>query len=532
MFFPDIEDHWLMDESAWLAQRALALTPDGVTELVTTARDRREFLTGMRIMGQDIGRDGAAQDPLPQQLLVVDMLAAGHTINGIMMPRRSTKTTTILAIILGRCACRPRRNSAFTLATTGLKAREKFGHEVLDVIEASYPDPKNRPVKVVRQAGSEALRFPNRSVFAVHAPIGDNFRGSAYDEVLIDESGRAKPEMTEDLLAAIPPTFDTTGGQFIITGTADAIRTGNLLHEVLFTKAEQLGSGIIRYHAPDTTSDEECADWEPTPEHPEARVRDLVERHHPGIGNLTTLDAVRQNYHLQPREKFKFEYLGIFGVEGDASSLIIQKEWQHTTIPGSLPAPPPHFTLAIAVHPDGLWSSVGVAWHHTMEPQDLVAVALDQETGERETKIAVGLLHHQQGTKGFWKTALSFARKYNVPIIYDTASQSVKPEIEELERAYPRPAFTPAKTLDVRTGTTKMLTYLTQDGLVHWQQERLDNAARIAVKRAIGTYGGFGVGRPKDQPDADITPIEAITLALQFLAEAPTIVKPADIFDF
>lgn len=521
-----------MDETAWLELRATALTPDQVTALRTTERDRREFLTGMQIMGQLQDRNGEPQDPVPQQLLVVDMLAAGETINGVMMPRRSTKTTTILAVIIGRCACRPRRNSAFTLATTGLKAREKFGKEVLAVIEDAYPEKNARPVKVSRQAGAESITFPNRSVFSVHAPIGDNFRGSAYDEVLIDESGRAKPEMTEDLLAAIPPTLDTTKGQFIITGTADKVRTGNLLYEVLFAKADELGAGILRYNAPDSTSEEELADWEPTDQHPRANVRALVQKHHPGIGNLTDLAAVRRNYTLQPRQKFIFEYLGIFGDEGTANTLIAPALWEKTTVPGALPENPGRFALAIAIHPDGLWASVSVAWHHTLEPLDLVAVAEDLAGEERETRTAIGVLHHQQGTKGFWQTALLLARTHNVGIIYDSASQAVAVEVAQLEKAMPRPELIPAKTLDVRQGATKLLKLLEETGLAHWQQDRLDAAAVIAVKRAIGSYGGFGIGRPKDQPDADITTLEAATLALQFLDDIPETVDPSDLFTF
>lgn len=532
VFFPDLEPHWLMDQAAWLALRATALEPDQVTALRTTERDRREFLTGMQIMGQLQDRDGGTQDPVPQQLLLVDMLAAGETINSVLMPRRSTKTTTILAVILGRCACRPRRNSAFTLATTGLKAREKFGKEVLSVIEEVYPDKKTRPVRVSRQAGAESITFPNRSVFSVHAPIGDNFRGSAYDEVLIDESGRANPEMTEDLLAAIPPTLDTTNGQFIITGTADKIRTGNLLYEVTFAKADELGAGILRYNAPDSTSEEQLSDWEPTDLHPGANVRELIERHHPGVGNLTDLAAVRRNFTLQPRQKFLFEYLGLFGDEGVANTLISPALWEKSTVPGGLPENPGRFALAIAIHPDGLWASVSVAWNHVLEPLDLVAVALDQAGAERETRTAIGLLHHQQGTKGFWQRVLMLARTHKVPVVYDSASQSVAVEVAALEKAMPRPELKPAKTLDVRQGATKLLKLLDEKGLAHWQQDRLDAAAVIATKRAIGTYGGFGIGRPKDQPDADITPLEAATLALQFLDDVPAPVDHRDLFDF
>ncbi|WP_096359419.1 hypothetical protein [Microbacterium sp. TPU 3598] len=521
-----------MNAEAWVALRDTALEPDQVTRLVTTERDRREFLTGMKVMGELTDRYGAPQDPVPQQLLAVDMLAAGQTINGIIMPRRSTKTTSILAVIIGRCACRPRQNSAFTLATTGQKAREKFSEQVLDVIEDVYPIKKTRPIKVSRQAGAESITFPNGSIFAVHAPIGDNFRASAYDVVLVDESGRAKPETTEDLLAAIPPTFDTTGGQFMVAGTADKIRTGNLLYEVVFEKAEELDAGILRYNAPDSTSEEELADWEPTEAHPRANVRGLIEKHHPGIGNLTTLEAVRKNFRLQPRHKFIFEYLGIFGDEGTANTLIAPALWDKTTVPGSLPENPGRFSLAIAIHPDGLWSSVSVAWHHVLEPLDLVAVAEDLDGQERETRTAIGLLHHQQGTKGFWESVLLLARTHKVPIVYDSASQAVAVEVSSLEKAMPRPDLRPAKTLDVRQGATKLLKLLEENALAHWRQDRLDAAAAIATKRAIGTYGGFGIGRPKDQADADITPMEAATLALQFLDDVTEPVDPSDLFDF
>ncbi|KQQ65189.1 hypothetical protein ASF63_14625 [Microbacterium sp. Leaf320] len=523
-----------MDEAAWVAHRDSEATPDEATEYVTTRRDRLEFLTGMQIMGLLVDREGEVQDPKPQQLQVVDTLAAGRTIDGILMPRRSTKTATILAVIIGRCASRPRRNSAFTLATTGLKAREKFGKEVLDVIETVYPDKKTRPVKVSRQAGAEAITFANRSVFSVHAPIGDNFRGSAYDEVFIDESGRAKPEMTEDLLAAIPPTLDTTDGQFIIAGTADKFRTGNLLYEVVFVKAGELGAAILRYNAPDSTSEEELADWEPTEEHPRANVRALIEKHHPGVapGNLTDIEAVRRNFRLQPRQKFIFEYLGIFGDEGTANTLIKPELWAKTLIPGGLPENPGRFSLAIAIHPDGLWASAMAAWHHTLEPLDLVAVALDQEGAERETRIAIGVLHHQQGTKGFWQEVLLLARTHKVPIVYDSASQAAAVEVAALEKAMPAPELKPAKTIDVRQGATKLLKLLDEGGLAHWPQDRLDGAAAVATKRAIGTYGGFGIGRPKDQPDADVTTLEGGTLALQFLDDVTEFVDPSDLFSF
>jgi hypothetical protein len=71
----------------------------------------------------------------------------------------------------------------------------------------------------------------------------------------------------------------------------------------------------------------------------------------------------------------------------------------------------------------------------------------------------------------------------------------------------------------VRRGATKTLKLLDEGVLSHWRQTELDHAVEIAVKRQIGTAGGFGFGRPKGDYAADITPIEAVALAVQFLGE-------------
>jgi len=136
-------------------------------------------------------------------------------------------------------------------------------------------------------------------------------------------------------------------------------------------------------------------------------------------------------------------------------------------------------------------------------------------------RVGIGLLHHQQGTSGFANRVLALARKYKTDIIYDQLSQSAGVEVETLSRAMPRPTLTPATTVDVRRAATKVLQGLDpeHDTIRHWRQSQLDNAVAIAVKRSIGSAGGFGFGRPKGDYAADITPVEACSLALHFLPE-------------
>lgn len=500
--FPELVDHPLLDEANWVELRDSVLTPDEVTELVTTWQTRLEFLLGATMLGLIEHFEGG-RTAKPQQLAVADVLNAGNPLNAILEPRRSTKTSSILAVHLGRCAVRPRRNSAFTLATTGLKAREKFREEIVDPIEARWPDPATRPVKIHKAGGGERIEFPNRSVYAVHPPIGSSFRSSAYDDVLVDEGGEADDAMTEDLLAAIPPTFDTTGGALVVSGTAGKRRgEGNLLHRMLTDKA--LAAAILLYAAPDTTTDEELASWEPTEENPEGHVRELIEQHHPGAqpGNLTPLEAVHRSYLLMPRDVFVREYLGIFGEDGAAVSLFDPIKWAKTGLDGALPEPgtpafPQRFSLAFAAHPDQLCVSIVAAWRD--EKGRAVGLLLDDLQGIETAKPAL----------------LKLARKYRVPLIYDEANQVNRLIIEKLNQEKSRPRLEPRAFGHAKVAASRLVDEVDRENVVHWRDQLvLTEAIHKTVKRKAGQGNGWLLGRDPKRPDDNITPVEAWALAL------------------
>jgi len=505
--FPELVNHPLLDEDAWRDLRDSVLPPDDVTPLVTTFQTRLEFLVGATMLGL-IGNGRTAK---PQQLLVADVLNAGNPLNAILEPRRSTKTSSILAVHLGRCAVRPRRNSAFTLATTGQKAREKYREEIVDPIVARWPDPSTRPVKIHRGGGSERLEWPNRSVLAVHSPLGSSFRSSAYDDVLVDEGGEAEDAMTEDLLAAIPPTFDTTGGQLTVSGTAGKRRgPGNLLYRLLSDPA--LGAAKLRYSAPDSTSDDELAAWEPTEEHPEGRVRELIERHHPGVGNLTPLEAVHRSYLLMPRDVFTREYLGIFGEDGAPTALFDPLKWGRTGVDGTLPSLPTgagaRFSVAFSTHPDQLCVSIVATWRDA----DGRAVALQ--------------LENLTGIDTAAPTLLRLARKYRVPIVYDSGSQVAQLIVEKLQRASPRPRLEPYAYMDVKRAASRVVDEVDRENVVHWRDQlTLTEAVHKTVKRKSGDRGWL-LGRDPRQPNDNITPVEAWALALQHYDNSRPKAKP------
>lgn len=528
----------LLEEACWLEWRSRIPEPYYATELVTSEQTRAEFLHGARLLRLDkLQRAGDGQyGPTPVQLAIADMLGAGRFLNAVLEPRRATKTTALEATIIGRCGLRDDYTAGWTLATTGLKAGERFRRDIVAPLVRLYPNPKTRPFNINVGKGTEHIEWrSNGSFFGVYAPGGDAFRSGGFDLGWVDEGGEADVELGTDITVTLLPTMDTKiGAQFIVSGTAAAYTIGNLLHDTL----EDPTAGVMRHSAPPTTDPEELEDWEPSEQHPRARVRELIELYHPGVGYTTPLEAVERNFHkfrASAPERFEREYLGIFGTEGAGAQIITPAWWERCARDGTLPAVPANFTLALAIHPDGLWASVGVAWH--LEPEeDLVstALALDgQQILEQPTRAAIGILHWQAGTKGLATKVLTLARKHRVGIIYDQASQAAGVEIEILSRAAPRPTLTPATTIDVRRAATKTLKLLEQGQLMHFrQQQQLQSAAEIAVKRAIGGYGGFGFGRPKGDPAADITPLEACSLALQFLDEQPTKTDVANALHF
>lgn len=509
----------LHDEANWLELRSLAI-PGEHTELVTTDQTRMEFLEGARLLRLDkfVRAGDGGTGPTPIQLVIADVLNAGYFLNGILEPRRTTKTTSIQAVILGRCTLRDDYQVGWTLATTGAKAAERFKKDIVAHVNRVYPNIKTSPFKVNTGKGTEHIEWQNGSFLNVYAPGGDGFRSGGFDFGWVDEGGEAEPDLSEDLTIAVLPTMDTKpGAQFVVSGTAAKFRGGNLLWDTL----NDPKAGILRHAVPDTTDPEELESWEPDEDHPRGRVRALVETYHPGVGWTTPLESIERNFEKFPREKFLAEYCGVFGSEGSNIGLISPPQWERAARPGDAPKPPKVFALAMAIHPDGMWASLGVAWKHRDESEDLVSVALalDGQAPPVVERVAVGLLWHQQGVQGFAAKALQYARKYKVPIIYDQLSQSAGVETEALSRAVPRPTLQPATTTDVRRGATKMLKLLDEEGLIHWRNTQLDNAVAIAVKRPIGTAGGFGFGRPKGEYTADITPIEAVSLAVQFLGD-------------
>jgi hypothetical protein len=437
-----------------------------------------------------LGLDSARKPLQPQQLVVADVLNAtgedGLALTStvvICIPRRASKTTSIWATILGRCASREEYQVAFT-AQSGTKARDRFMKDLVAPLERRFAK-GDGGFRINRSKGGEHIQFDNGSRIDVLPPIPDNFRGDGYDVVVIDEAQTQGPEETAELKAAILPTFDTRpGAQLIIAGTAGKHRSGMLWQSLEDGRHGRASTGIVEYAAGDTLTEEEQAD-------PEVWMRS-----HPGIGTLTTVEAVARNHEAMKSkpDTFAAEYLGVWPIGGGGRFLSVDK-WTASAIAGELPVPPAHFAFGFATHPDQLSAAIVAAWRDGAGNAHLL------------------LIDHQPNVRWLVPRVIALGKKYpKAKFAHDTFGVVVA-EVESLQRAKPRPRLAPQSMQDVKTSAAVIVKELNDGHLRHYGQEEMDAAARLAVKRKIGNGWGLGRGMSED----DITPLEAASYALHII---------------
>jgi len=468
----------LFTHSGWLALRDEALSPRVVSELVTSEQSRVEFLRGAELLRLFGDRALPARRLVAPQLLVADVLAAGHRRNAVLLPRRSSKTTTLIADGLGRAEQRAGYRVAVLTATSGKAGRARFLRDVAPVVERS-----GVPSRIYRGMGAERIEFPSGG-FVVWAHSVDDLRGEAFDLIIIDEAGEADAEQADDILAAALPTMDTRpGAQIVFAGTANL--AGSLLHRALEDGRGGRG-GIVEYAVHPDLDLEEVESWE--------RARPFVLATHPGVAaGLTTLDAIEDNYAALTVERFAAEYLGRFVEFGQTVRLFDPQRWAETGVDGELPAPPERFSLAFACHPDGASTSIVAAWR------------------DDEGRAVPMLLERIPGIDRAAPLLLRYARKYRVPISYDAGSQNAAIVVERLNRANPRPKLEPRNYPFVKSAASLVVDDVNRSNVVHYAaQADLTEAVLIAVKRRSGDRAWL-LGR-KDNAD-DITPAEAWALA-------------------
>lgn len=463
----------------------------------TTALDEEAFALGALAMRLERGGRTVKR----QQRELAGVLDAGHRFNAILMPRRSTKTSSLFVTELGRCLANEDHHVAYTAATTGKAARDRFNREVVPMIERAGD--LGVSFRVRRAAGMERIEFGNGSLFQILAPTGDDFRGQEFNDVVIDEAQDAEPEAGDDLLAAILPVMDTNPeAQLILAGTAGPRRDGNVLWDQL-ERGRAGDGGILEYAARGSLSVEDYETWE--------QVEKLLLEAHPGIPELTSLGIMRTNFErIRDRAKFAAEYLGVWGTQGSALGVFDPGAWTAGALSvRQLPAPPARFALAFAASPNQGSGSIVAAWRDGSQAHIL-------------------LIDHRLGTSWLAPRLAELSRKFRVPVSFDNFGVNLV-EVEKMKRMRPSPRLAPQNTRESSTAAAQLVEEVKDGHVHHYEQGPLTASILLAQRRAIGAKAyAYGRGDLQD----DISAAEAASIALFVYDQMPvrqnvTILRPS-----
>jgi len=469
----------------WDSIRDSGIAPRVEVLGVSDEAARQEFLTGCASL--------KLEKIYPQQFRTADALNSGRRSVVVMEPRRSSKTTSITAWALGRCLSRPDYRVAVVYGTTGKAARDAFTLDVKSQLDRAYPDKDSRPFSIKTGAGRERIEFDNGSVYQVCATPAD-FRGRTFDVVIFEEAGEFEGERWTDYVAAAQPTQDTaTDPVTVITGTAGKSREGNALWDAL----ERLRNGDptmggIEYSAGVDLTVEDWETWE--------LAEPLVVASHPGVGTLTTLDTIRNNYGVMKAETFGREYLGIFTDLTGTAGILQPVKWAEAELNEPFPSSlPERAAVAFAVHPYQSCAAIVAAWRD----DDGIA--------------HLALVDHREGVRWLPERIAALATTYpSIEFGHDNRGP-VLTEVETIKREHRHVLLAPQTTGNVTTAAALLVRELHTGNLRHYGQAQLTSAALSARRREIGP--AFGFGRPPG--DGDITALEAASLALRLYDEQP-----------
>lgn len=411
----------------------------------------------------------------------------------IQMPRRSTKSTSIWATIIGRALSRP-GYKCVTTAQTGtvassillehgemLEANGYAGYKRKELDEAEG----NGTMRVLRNGGREKLEFANKSVIWCVPPTPAAVRSKAADDIVIDEAGEFEGDKGDDFMNGVLPLMDTRGerAQLIIAGTPGRMRSG-MFWELLEAarKGDDDYMGVLDYSAADTDDPED---------------RDVWRRVHPGPSAikadgtpLTSMRTLERRFKQMPLPQFAREYLCMW--PQDASSTAIDMEaWGKASRP--TPFMPAKYAWAYDCAPDGSSAALVAAWR---EPN-----------GEAWFEV----MDHRQGTDWLIAAIRDVQNSGQIhPVVYDriganmdvaTRLDSSRPALRSKGLFYMQ-GVVPAEAAFVRE--------LAEGRLRHSNQVSLNSALRGATWRI--TEGARLWGRKASS--SDLSPAVAAALAL------------------
>jgi len=297
----------------------------------------------------------------------------------IQIPRRSTKTTTVQNVLLGRCATIPGYQVVST-AQDGTRASQFF-RDMMDLIEAhanEIMELRNEEIQdawngegkepaeftykdALKELGirtlyysqqREYIRWINGSKWRVAKPEPSGLRGGAANAIWFDEGGELDPEESPQLLAGALPMMDTKqDGQIIVSGTPGTARVGMFWDSLEAAHKAPNKLGIVDYSAGEFCDPNDERVWWET---------------HPGLAcGLTSIETIRERHDPETGlslPEFMREYLCIWPPDSKVTALNL-KNWGITETDPLAEPPEVAWGIGWDIAIGGHAAAVAVAWY-------------------------------------------------------------------------------------------------------------------------------------------------------------------------
>lgn len=505
----------------WDEYRNRGIDPKWHSGFGANDEDRQAFLHGAALYGlrwDPTAPLDAHNTVKPQQLAIVDTLSSGHDSYVLEVPRRASKTTTLLCLMLGRCARRPGYQVTFS-AQSGVAGSRRLREWKTRLDLVNPPDDQDvrpslrgkrraaptrhlalfgeelvpdiggtrRGFRVLMGEVGKGIYFENGSQMLVLKPDASAVRGEAADVTWLDEAQEIDPDDGDDLLAGLLPLMDTKpGAHLIVSGTCGEARVGPFWKYLSRLRAGDADVGGMDFAVDEDTPWEHIED--------EETAMRLVASVHPGIGTLTTLEKMRKNWRGMPKPQWAREYLSLWP-ETFGERAIDETLWNERGR-ASKPARPARVAFGVSIKPGGASAAICAAWR----TQKGVAY--------------VEVIAHQSGTKWLPKRMQELTQTYRgSTVAFDDIGEG-KATATECEALSPKPRLKMQTFRETAAGCVQFLRDLERDSLRHSHQVGLDAAVAAAARREVRGDSGVWLWTPAE-PGADITPLDAATRALR-----------------
>lgn len=362
----------------------------------------------------------------------------------------------------------------------------KTARKAFDRLVSFFEDEVNYPelvamVKTIRKTnGQEAILLANGGSIEFSARSRGASRGFTVDVVICDEA----QELTDEQLEALMPTKSAgplQNSQLILLGTPP---NHNAVGDVFKRTRDKAISGKSDIACWIEWSVEEIGDI-----YDESRWEDA----NPALGYRLTREAIEAELASMSEDGFARERLGWWR-EGAVNALFSIKRWDSL----KTATPPPDGKLAYAARFSVDGSTVALA------------AAVKPKTGNPYVEV---IEHRSMAQGSTWLIDWIEGRWRKAAIVVIDGKAGAQATVDELRRRGVGKASLLLPKADEVVAAASMLLNDVREGTVsHYGQPALDDAIEHAVRRPIGTGGGFGFKSSSE--DSDITPAEAASLAL------------------